>query len=290
MMQQIQACEPQVSVRRLCTVFGVSRSWWYDRCATLAPSADEVVLRDAIEHLVLEFPGYGHRRVTHAFQREGWQVNHKRVLRVMRQESLLCQLQRQCVVTTDSQHSYRTYPNLLAGRVVDGLDQAWVVDITDIRLPTGFVYLACVLDAFSRRCIGWHLSRTIDTALALAALDQAIAARQPSVGLIHHSDQGVHYASTAYVQRLEAIGAQVSMSAKGNPYDNAKAESFFKTLKKEEVYLKDYASFAEAQRNLATFIEAVYNAKWLHASLGYVPPDEFETTYRLQTLTSGVVR
>jgi len=289
-MTQMHTAFPHLSVRQLCALFGVSRSWWYARPTTLVPSREEVALRDAIERLVLDFPGYGYRRVTHALQREGWPVNHKRVLRVMQQEALLCQLQRQFVVTTDSQHGYRTYPNLLAGHVVEGLDQVWVADITYIRLPTGFVYLACVLDAFSRRCIGWHLSRTIDTALALAALDHAIATRQPTAGLIHHSDQGVQYASTAYVQRLEAIDAQVSMSAKGNPYDNAKAESFFKTLKKEEVYLKEYASFAEAQTNLASFIEAVYNAKRLHSSLGYVPPNEFETTYRLQRLTTEVVR
>lgn len=289
-MRQMQLAFPHLPIRQLCALFGVSRSWWYARPAPLEPSGEDLALRDAIERLVLDFPGYGYRRMTHALQRAGWSVNHKRVLRVMRQEALLCQLQRQFVVTTDSQHGYRTYPNLLAGRVVDGLDQVWVVDITYIRLPTGFVYLACVLDAFSRRCMGWHLSRTIDAALALVALDQAIAARQPAAGLIHHSDQGVQYASTVYVQRLEAIGAQVSMSAKGNPYDNAKAESFFKTLKKEEVYLKDYASFAEAQQNLAMFSEVVYNAKRLHSSLGYVPPNEFETTYRLQQLTTQVVR
>src|SRR5215472_9893171 len=163
MMSQIHATYPQMSVRHLCDLFGVSRSWWYDRCKTAEPNAEEVALRDAIERLVLDFPGYGYRRVTHALQREGWPVNHKRVLRVMRQESLLFQLQRQFVTTTDSQHGYRTYPNLLARRVVDRLDQAWVADITYIRLPSGFVYLACVLDAYSRRCIGWHLSRTIDT-------------------------------------------------------------------------------------------------------------------------------
>jgi putative transposase len=290
MMIQIQATSPQISMRHLCALCGVSRSWWYDRPATLKPSSEDLTLRDAIERLVLDFPGYGYRRVTHALQRNGWQVHHKRVLRVMRQESLLCQLQRQFVVTTNSQHGYRTYPNLLAGCVVEGLDQVWVADITSIRLPTGFVYLACVLDASSCRCIGWHLSRTIDTALALAALEHAIATRQPLGELIHHADQGVQYASTAYVQRVEDIGAQVSMSAKGNPYDNAKAESFFKTLKKEEVYLKEYASFAEAQRNLETFIEDVYNTKRLHSSLGYVPPNEFETTYHLQKLTTEVVR
>ncbi len=145
MIHQIQVAYPQISVRQLCALFGVSRSWWYDRPATLEPSDEDMTLRDAIERLVLDFPGYGYRRVTHALQRGGWPVNHKRVVRVMRQESLLCQLQRQFVVTTDSQHGYRTYPNLLVGRVVNGLDQVWVADITYIRLPSGFVYLACVL-------------------------------------------------------------------------------------------------------------------------------------------------
>jgi putative transposase len=169
MMQQIQASDPQVAVRRLCAVFGGSRRWWYDRPAALEPSADEVALRDAIERVIRDCPGYGYRRVTPALQREGWQVNHKRVLRVMRQEAVRSPLQRQFVVTTDSQHGYRTYPHLLAGQIVDRLDQVGVADITYIRWPTGFVYLACVLDACSRRCIGWHLSRTLDAALALAA-------------------------------------------------------------------------------------------------------------------------
>ncbi len=275
-----------MSVRHLCTLFAISRSWWYEQTRA-EPKAADAALRDAIERIILDFPGYGYRRVTHALQRAGWRVNHKRVLRILRHESLLCHLQRQFVVTTDSQHGY---PNLLTGLVVETLDQVWVADITYIRLSDGFISLACILDAYSRRCIGWHLSRTIDTHLALAALDHAIATRQPAAGLIHHSDRGVQYASRAYIQRLEQIGAQVSMSAKGNPYDNAKAESFFKTLKREEVSLKEYASFAEAQANLAQFIEAVYNAKRLHSSLGYVPPDEFEATYRLMRLTSAVVR
>jgi len=194
----------------------------------------------------------------------------------MRQESLLCQLKRRFVLTTDSAHGYRTYPNLLAGVALDRLDQAWVADITYVRLPTTFVYLACLLDAFSRRCIGWKLSRQIDTSLTLAALEMAIERRQPRRGLIHHSDRGVQYASTDYVSRLEEIEARVSMSATGNPYDNAKAESFFKTLKREEVYLKDYQTFTEAEANLSQFIEAVYNTKRLHSSLGYRPPAEFE--------------
>ncbi len=290
MIMTTQATGPHLSIRQLCPLFEVSRSWWYARSATLDPSAEAVALRDAIEHIILDFPGYGYRRVTHALQREGWAVNHQRVLRIMRQEALLCQLQRHFIVTTDSTHGLRTYPNLLKGRELTRLDEAWVADMTYIRLPTGFVYLACLLAAFSRRCVGWHLSRTIDTDLALTALNQAIGARQPMSGLIHHADRGVQYASGAYIARLQEIGAQVSMSAKGNPYDNAKAESFFKTLKREEVYLQEYASFAEAHANLARFIDAVYNAKRLHSSLGYLPPEEFEATYRLHMLTSPVVR
>jgi transposase InsO family protein len=202
------------------------------------------------------------------------------VLRIMRAEALLCQLQRRFVVTTDATHGLPTYPNLLSGLAITRLDQVWVADITYIRLPTAFVYLACILDACSRRCIGWQLARTIDTQLTLAALERAIATRRPSVDLIHHSDRGVQYASAPYVARLESLGARISMSAKGNPYDNARAESFFKTLKREEVYLQQYQTFAEAEANLSRFIEDVYNRKRLHSSLGYWPPVEFEERAR----------
>jgi len=279
MIAAAHAAYPELSVRRLCAAVGVGRTWWYTR-----PSADEITerdtaLRDAIERMVLEFPGYGYRRVTKALQREGWDVNHKRVLRVMRDEALLCQLERRFVRTTDSTHALRTYPNLLAEVVLAGPDQAWVADITYIRLPTTFAYLACVLDAWSRRCVGWQLSRAIDTALTLAALDRALAARRPPAGLIHHSDRGVQYASAAYTARLLEAGAHVSMSASGNPYDNAKAESFFKTLKREEVQLNHYQTFRDAEANLGRFIGDVYNAKRLHSSLGYLPPIEFEDDY-----------
>jgi putative transposase len=277
MIAQLHESYPQVSVRRLCTLLGAGRSWYYRHPTAEERAARDTSLRDAIERLVLAFPGYGYRRVCKALRRDGWAVNHKRVLRVMRDEALLCQLQRRFVVTTDGTHGLPTYPNLLTGRVVTELDHAWVADITYVRLPTTFVYLACVLDACSRRCIGWQVSRHIDTDLTLAALDQAIRVRQPGPGLIHHSDRGVQYASHAYVARLETIGAQISMSAKGNPYDNAKAESFFKTLKREEVYLHNYQSLAEAEQHLTHFIEAVYNHKRLHSSLGYLPPVEFET-------------
>ncbi len=233
MIALAQAAHPDLSVRRLCALLGVSRAW-YDahQREELATRQEETRLRDAIERLVLAFPGYGYRRVTKALQRAGWAVNHKRILRVMRRESLLCQLRRRFVATTDSRHHCHRYPNLLRDTVVDRLDRAWIADITYIRLPTTFVYLACVLDAHSRRCIGWHLARQIDTRLTLAALDQALGDRRPAPGLIHHSDQGVQYASAAYVTRLAEAGARSSMAAVGNPYENAKAESFFKTLKR----------------------------------------------------------
>ncbi len=268
-----------MSVRQLCHVLHVNRRWYYACRKPGKKQEADRKLRDAIEQIAEEFAGYGYRRVTHALVRAGWTVNHKRVLRVMREEGLRCRHTRRFVHTTDSHHGYRVYPNLVQGMQIEAPDTVWVADLTYIRLPSTFAYLACVLDAYSRKCVGWKLSKRIDAHLALDALDTALAAREVSPGLIHHSDRGVQYASTMYVQRLQSIGARVSMSAIGNPYDNAKAESFFKTLKVEEVYLKQYQSFAEAESNIEQFIEQVYNTKRLHSSLGYVPPVEFETAY-----------
>jgi putative transposase len=236
----------------------VNRAWYYARQhRTEEPSkrAEEIALRDAIEKVILDFAGYGYRRVTHALQRDGWKVNHKRVLRIMREESLLCHLKRHVVQTTDSHHHFPIYPNLVNGITPDAPDVIWVV--TYIRLRSEFVYLATILDAYSRRCIGWNLSTRIDTNLALGALEEALAIREVKAGLIHHSDRGVQYASYAYTERLLGVGVQISMSAKGNAYDNAKAESFFKTLKQEEVSLKQYQTFEEASANIGQFIEDV---------------------------------
>ena len=278
-----------VPIRQLCAILDVSLSWYYAAHAKTV-AAEGVTLRAQIEDIVLEFPGYGYRRVTKALQRAGWTVNHKRVLRIMRAEALLCQLKHRWVPTTDSRHGLTTYPNLLLATEVTRLNQVWVADLTYIRLPRGFVYLAAILDAYSRKVIGWALSRWLDTALTLQALDHALATRVVEAGLIHHSDRGVQYASSAYVERLQEHGIQISMAARGNPYENAQAESFFKTLKGEEVYLKEYRDAQEAERHLERFIEDVYNTKRLHSALDYRPPAEFELLLSREQCELALVR
>ncbi len=280
MIQKVHEEPPNLSIEQLCHLFTVSRSWYYEHITKPEENEEETALRDRIEEIILEFSGYGYRRVTHALHREGRQVNHKRVLRIMREESLLCCIRKSFMIkTTNSRHRFPVYPNLLAGRELTAPDQAWVSDFTYIRLRGAFVFLACILDAFSRRCIGWYLSRDMTTQLTLMALRRAIHERHPQPGVIHHSDRGMQYASYDYIEQLQQINAQISMSSVSDPYDNAKAESFFKTLKQEEVYLKDYRSFEEAEANLDVFLEQVYNMKRLHSSLGYVPPVEFEEAY-----------
>ena len=282
MIGRAKAEHPGFSERELCRVFEVSRSWYYECPSPEEKASEDVELRDAIERIVLEFPGYGYRRVTKELHRRGWAVNHKRVLRVMGQESLLCQIERRFKVTTDSAHSLKRYPNLLKEVLIDAPDTAWSADITYVRLPQSFCYLASIIDEYSRYCVGWSLSRFIDTRLTLSALEMALAARRPDSGLIHHSDQGVQYASAEYVARLEHSAVRISMASVGNPYENAKAESFIRTLKMEEVYLKDYRDFEDAEENIGEFIEEVYNQKRLHSSLGYLPPVEFEALHALK--------
>ncbi len=283
MIEEAKEEHPGMPVSKLCDLFGVSRSWYYEKPSSdEQASEDDVELRDAIERIVLEFPGYGYRRVTEALKRQGWTINRKKVLHVMRKESLLCQLERRFKPTTDSSHSLNTYPNLIKDAAVDAPDRAWSADITYVRLPTSFCYLASIIDEYSRYCVGWALSRWIDTRLTLRALRMALESRSPAAGLIHHSDRGVQYASGEYVARLEQIGAKISMAAVGNPYENAKAESFFRTLKMEEVYLNEYRTYEEAEQNIGEFIEEVYNKKRLHSSLGYLPPVEFEAQHALK--------
>lgn len=269
-------------MERACALLAVSRSEYYAAASPPGLGEGELNLPLAIEAIVLAFPGYGYRRVTAQLQRDGWAVNHKRVLRLMREGGWLCQRRSRGVRTTDSGHGWPVYPNLLAGcgwRQLTAPDQAWVADLTYIRLATDFCYLAVLLDAYSRRVIGWNLAQQLDAAGALAALEMALAARQPASGWIHHSDQGVQYACRSYVARVQAAGGQISMAAKGQPRQNALAERFMRTLKHEAVYLSDYQTFADVQHGVGPFIEAVYNCKRLHSALGYRPPCEFEELF-----------
>jgi putative transposase len=263
-------------VTRMCQTLGLSRAT-YDRWQGAAPVSDQdMEVRAQIEDIAVEMPAYGYRRIASELQRRGFVVNRKRVLRLMRENNLLCLRKRSFMWTTDSAHAWAVYPNLLPTLTVESLDQLWVADITYVRLPQEFVYLAVLLDAYSRRCIGWALERYLDAELALAALRMALATRAIRPGLVHHSDRGMQYASQAYTNLLKAHGIRISMSRTGNPYDNAQAESFIKALKYEEVHLFEYQNFAEARERIGQFIEEVYNEKRLHSALGYRPPAEFE--------------
>ena len=265
-----------MTVERMCQLGGISRSGFY-RMGSRSEGVDrDVELRDAIQRIGVEFPSYGRPRITAELRRRGWCVNPKRVYRILREDNLLCLRKRKFMATTDSGHGLTIYPNLARGLVLSGIDQLWVADITYIRLEREFIYLAVVLDAFSRRVIGWALDRTLEDALTLSALGMALKQRQPQPGLVHHSDRGVQYASTDYTGLLQQHGLRISMSRTGNPYDNAKAESFIKTLKYEEVYRQEYRDLAEARASIGCFLEKTYNRKRLHSALGYQPPEEFE--------------
>jgi len=243
---------------------------------------DDQGLIAEIETIIEEFCGYGYRRVTRELHRRGKPVNHKKVQLIMKERGLLKKPKRRWVRTTDSNHGHRVYPNLMQNLAVTGPNQAWAADITYIGIRSGLVYLAVILDLFARRAVGYAVSRNIDTALCLEALQMAIADRRPPEGIIHHSDRGVQYASHGYVEVLLRHGFRISMSRKGNPYDNAAAESFIKTLKNEEVYLWEYRTLEDVKIRLPFFIREVYNRKRLHSSLGYRPPVEFEELFLTQ--------
>jgi transposase InsO family protein len=254
----------------------VSRASFYRFNEDAKPDPD-MDLRDAIQRIALEWPSYGRPRITAELRRRGWRVNPKRVYRLLREDNLLCARKRKFVVTTDSNHGRKIYPNLARGMVLNGVDQLWRADITYIRLREEFVFLAVILDAFSRRVIGWALDRHMEDELTLMALRMAIAQRGVPPGLAHHSDRGSQYASNDYTDLLKASGIEISMSRKGNPWDNAACESFMKTLKYEEVLRNEYRDLAEARASIHEFLEKVYNSKRLHSALGYLPPAEFET-------------
>jgi len=273
----IQELAPTYPVRLLCTLLDVAPSTYYYQ----AQGGDDLSLLSLIEEVLLEFPTYGYRRVTAQLRRQGQRVNHKRVLRLMRENDLLMAL-KQRVQTTHSRHRYGRYPNLIQGLEVTHPDQVWCADITYVQLQRQFVYLAIILDVFTRGIRGWHLARTLSTELALTALERALARHTPE---IHHSDQGVQYAATGYIEQLQAVGAQISMAAAGQPAENPYAERVIRTIKEEEVYLSEYTDFADAYERIGRFIDDVYQAKRIHSALGYLTPAEFEATYYREQLT-----
>jgi len=266
-----------LTIGRMAELGGVSRAGFYRHAGgCVARPNRDMDLRDAIQRVALEWPSYGRPRITAELRRRGWKVNPKRVYRLMREDNLLCVRKRKFVVTTDSHHDRKVYPNLVEEMTLTGIDQLWVADITYIRLASQFVYLAVVIDAFSRRVIGWALDVTVEDDLPLAALRMALELRRPGPSLVHHSDRGSQYASGDYTGLLKAHGCQISMSHKASPWENAGCESWMKTLKAEEVYRQEYRDLREARASIAQFIDEVYNQKRLHSALGYRPPVEFE--------------
>jgi len=267
-------------VNGLCRAAGVSRAGYYRFLLRTQPQGSDMDLRSQIQQIALRWPAYGYRRVHAELRRQGWSVNHKRILRLLRADNLLCLRRRKFILTTDSQHGLPIYPNLVEGMVLTGLDQLWVADITYIRLQVEFVYLAILLDAFSRRCIGWALRRSLEAALVVEALRMSLLRRRPRPGLVHHSDRGAQYAARDYTALLQQHGIRISMSRLATPYDNARAESFIKTLKYEEVYRTEYRDLEQAKALIGQFLEKVYNQQRLHSALGYRPPLEFERSLR----------
>jgi len=266
-----------LSIERMCQLAQVSRAGFYRSLQGRAPAQEDMEVRSMIQAIAVEHRRrYGYRRITAELRRRGMLVNHKRVARMMREDNLLAIQPRTFRVTTDSAHALEVFLNLARRMTLTGINQLWVADITYIRLQREFVYLAVILDAFSRKVVGWTLDRSLASRLTISALEQAIARRQPPSGLVHHSDRGVQYASAEYVSLLQAHQMIPSMSRPANPYDNASCESFMKTLKREEIYANDYRTLEHLATNIERFIDEYYNRCRLHSALGYRPPDEFE--------------
>jgi putative transposase len=272
----------------MCDLLKESRSSYYRHWQASAPREEETALRDTVQRLALAHRHYGYRRMAVMLRLEGFVVNHKRVLRIMREDNLLCLRRRPFVpMTTMSDHPWPVVPNRVRGLQPTAPDQIWVADITYVRLRQGFVYLAVVLDAFSRKVVGWAMAQTLEAVLAVEALQRALIDRRPPPGLIHHSDRGSQYACHHYRDLLERHGLQASMSRPGNPYDNAKAESFMATLKREQIDGRTYRDLPQATAEIATFLDEVYNRQRLHSALGYRSPEQFETGHRTQADPSG---
>jgi putative transposase len=277
-----------LSIERMCQVGQVSRASFYRSLKEDSSEDQDMEVRSEIQKIVLEHRRrYGYRRVTAELRRRGLLVNHKRVARLMREDNLLAVQPRAFVVTTASDHNLEVYLNLASRMKLTGTNQLWVADITYIRLKNEFVYLAVILDGYSRKVVGWSLERTLAADLTLAALKDAIAQRQPPPGLVHHSDRGVQYAAGDYIQMLDKHQILPSMSRPANPYDNASCESFFKTLKREEIYANQYRNLDHLRENIEQFIERYYNRCRLHSALGYRPPDEFDAAAQPETTSQG---
>jgi len=289
MINQELAVQPTLSVDRLCSALALCRAEYYRHSNCAIQAEPDLELRREIQAIAADMPAYGYRRITAQLARNGVVANHKRVLQLMRKDGLLCVRKPAFVSTTQSQHSFTVYPNLVPTLCIDGPDQLWVADITYIHLRREVFYLAVILDAFSRRVIGWQMDSTLGAQLTVAALQKALARRTITQHLVHHSDRGTQYAANVYVNLLKEQGIRISMSRSGNPYDNAQAERFIKTLKYEEIYLNEYEHLAEARFRIGEFLDVVYNHKRLHSKLGYVPPAEFEQSFSQSTVPQPVV-
>lgn len=282
-MRRVEQAQEHLSIESMCRVAEVSRASFYRDWERREPKVEAMELRARIQQIVIAHRRcYGYRRVTRDLKDQGWRVNHKRVARLMAEDNLLAIRRRKYIVTTDSEHDLPVFRNVATTLQLTGINQLWVADITYIRLREQFLYLAVVLDAYSRRVVGWALDESLETSLVVTALRKAIAERQPGAGLVHHSDRGTQYASREYIALLEAYGIEPSMSRAGRPYDNARCESFIKTLKQEEIYTRQYRDRADLELHIAEFLEHYYNRRRLHSALGYRSPVSFEHSLRPQ--------